>query len=169
MWVIEASENAKCLPAWSLIPPFTRTSSGSSPPFSGATAKVIVKVGVSSFFLLLPLRRPEALHIEQKLLAANIGAAPTTTADHPSVSDADLLRASSPARAFGGSLLRLDSLSSTRPLILFPKLLLQAGRTSLREPYYLYALNSRGLYQSRLAMHFPTPSAMSKLENIDAT
>lgn len=121
------------------------------------------------FFFLLPLRRPEALHIEQKLLAAKYGAAPTTTANHPSVSDADLLRASSPARAFGGSLFRLDSLSSTRPLILFPKLLLQAGRTSLREPYYLYALNSRGLYQSRLAMHFPTPSAMSKLENIDAT
>lgn len=101
-----------------------------------------------------------------RLLAAFIGAAPTTASPYPT---ADLLRASSPAWAYGGRLLHLDMSSRTQPVVLFPKLLLQAGRTSLREPYYLYALNSRGLYQSRLAMHFPTPSAMSKLENTDAT
>lgn len=54
MWVIEASENAKCLPAWFLYTQVIRFLA----PLLGAVAKLIVKVGVLPLSLSLSLKAP---------------------------------------------------------------------------------------------------------------
>ena len=101
MWVIEASENAKCLPAWSFYTQAIRFLA----PLLGAVAEVIVKVSV-----LFPPRSPvsspsrlAALPVEQKLLAFNSGIA-LATAYHrlPVLPSLTLPRAFIPSKGVRG-------------------------------------------------------------------